>query len=512
MHRLHIFILFQLAVFHPLFEQLRLSPEFFLANNNSPFDIKALFLLFWLALPLLLIAVVQAISHYSQKAGERAHLIVFALLFLITTFFALNRTTDLTPQLMALTALFLTASITAGYARYHSIRSFFTFLFPIILIPPVLFFSNSFILKLLRAENTFVKGMRVGNQVPVVMIIFDELPLSSLLKANDQIDSARFPNFAKLVDESHWFRNTTTVAGYTSAAVPAILTGRYPEGAKIPMFFDHPQNLFVMLGGSHRIVARETATRLCPGSLCESRIATFRVRFGLLLSQIGILYSHLVLPSAWADRWFPIEDVVNFCKSPEDRAADFTQFFELVGPPSGDLPPFYFTHIQLPHSPWRYLPSGATMNDEMLEALKQEIARQSPARVAELFPLQCHLLQVEFVDRLLGRFLERLRRANLYDPALIIVTSDHGLTRAVNDGRITDVSNISNLDSMENLLVPFFMKLPNQKSGVISDRNVQTIDVLPTIADALGIKVDWTDGASALDESLPERPDRYFYK
>ena len=47
--------------------------------------------------------------------------------------------------------------------------------------------------------------------------------------------------------------------------------------------------------------------------------------------------------------------------------------------------------------------------------------------------------------------------------------------------------------------MPFLLKLPGQERGRISDRPLQTIDVLPTIADALGIRIPWrVDGRSAL--------------
>jgi hypothetical protein len=60
--------------------------------------------------------------------------------------------------------------------------------------------------------------------------------------------------------------------------------------------------------------------------------------------------------------------------------------------------------------------------------------------------------------------------------------------------------------------VPLFIKAPNQREGVISDRNVETIDILPTIADILGIKLPWpVDGHSTFDLSLPERKQKVVF-
>ena len=54
--------------------------------------------------------------------------------------------------------------------------------------------------------------------------------------------------------------------------------------------------------------------------------------------------------------------------------------------------------------------------------------------------------------------------------------------------------------------VPFIIKLPYQKEGVISDANAEAIDVLPTIADVLELELPApVDGQSMFDTSIPER-------
>jgi hypothetical protein len=55
--------------------------------------------------------------------------------------------------------------------------------------------------------------------------------------------------------------------------------------------------------------------------------------------------------------------------------------------------------------------------------------------------------------------------------------------------------------------VPLIIKAPNQQHGSVSDRRVQTIDILPTIADLLGSPLPWpVDGCSANSPSCSERP------
>ena len=39
---------------------------------------------------------------------------------------------------------------------------------------------------------------------------------------------------------------------------------------------------------------------------------------------------------------------------------------------------------------------------------------------------QRHLLQVMFVDRLVGELIRQLQQENLYDSTLLVLTADHG--------------------------------------------------------------------------------------
>ena len=98
---------------------------------------------------------------------------------------------------------------------------------------------------------------------------------------------------------------------------------------------------------------------------------------------------------------------------------------------------------------------------------------------------QRHLLQTEYADKLLGDLLRRLRETGLYDRALMVVLADHGVSfRAGDRRRRPTPTNVQDVASM-----PLFIKLPGQREGGIEDTAVRTIDVLPTIADELGLKL-----------------------
>src|SRR4030095_7048444 len=83
----------------------------------------------------------------------------------------------------------------------------------------------------------------------------------------------------------------------------------------------------------------------------------------------------------------------------------------------------------------------------------------------------------------------------LYDKALIIVTGDHGVSfRPGRPFKGVDRDNLAEI-----MAVPLFVKLPGQQDPVVSDRNVQSIDIVPTIADILKTTLPWQpEGRSAL--------------
>ena len=107
---------------------------------------------------------------------------------------------------------------------------------------------------------------------------------------------------------------------------------------------------------------------------------------------------------------------------------------------------------------------------------------------------QRHLLQLEYTDRQLGRLLRRLERRGLWDRALVVVVADHGVSFRAGEGRRPVTAD--NLADIVN--VPMFVKLPGQRRGRVDDRP-RAVDLLPTIAEVLGIRLPWeTDGTSLL--------------
>jgi hypothetical protein len=307
----------------------------------------------------------------------------------------------------------------------------------------------------------------------IVMVVFDELPLTSLMEPGGRIDVARYPAFAGLARDGTWYRGATAVHDSTALAVPAMLDGRYPRRGLRSDVYSHPANLFTLLASDYGLHVSEEATGLCPPSMCRP--------------TPGTTASHL-------------------------SRGKVTRFREFVrGIRETPLPALWFKHVLLPHVPWQYYPSGREYRrfaPEPIPGLNGPLGFRVPWLVKLSY--QRHLMQLGLADRLLGELLHRLRRTGLYDEALVVVVADHGIGFHVGLERRT----IRPRNAQDLAPVPLIVKLPDDPGGRVVDRPVETIDVLPTILDLAGVPLPaGIDGRSLLAPAAARaRPATVFHR
>jgi hypothetical protein len=404
-------------------------------------------------------------------------------------------------------------ALALAYLRVGAVRQFFTALAPATIVVPGLLFLEPRVVQTFMPSESPAAVMALERTPPIVFVIFDELPLNSLLGADGSIDAERYPNFATLARDSYWFRNASTVSALTSYAVPAILSGQYPLTSEaVPTLRYYPVNLFSTLSRRYQIVASLKFQKLCPLGACQHNSGdTLR----LLLSDLGLVWMHIVLPPAFTETLPPVdEDWADFGAAPaapkrklaQGRGGVFAEFLASIDGRPGRL---YFIHSMLPHMPFEYVPSGRRYTGSDRQFRTEQGVRlfeKASAAYADAYH-QRHLAQVGFVDRLVGDLLRRLRDVDAYDRALVVVTADHGASHR--EGRARRVAQPQNL--LDIIHVPLFIKLPGQRQGQVVDRIVENVDVLPTILDVLGAKVSLTlDGRSLFGRGVPDRSVRSF--
>jgi hypothetical protein len=521
----HLFVMTAFAVAQPVFDRVGERPAFLSDMGVQPPAIVLFATLFSIILPAILAAGIWAVGRVFPRARAPFHTVVVYILLTVVGAPVVNRLDGLPPWLAIGLMAAAGAAATWAYFKFAGARSVVTVAAPAVVIFPAVFLLTSPMARQYFFFKPIVETSR-WNPIPIVVVVLDELCGMTLMDEQRDVDARRFPHFAELARTSTWFRNATTVYPDTWQAVPAIISGRYPTDNWLPTVADRPQNLFSILDatGAYESTVFEPISRLATpkGVYAPRRDSNAIGQLFSLMPAVGRVLLFHVTPADLRSQlpkipqlWFGLHDsgvvdprqrhgVFRYAKG-SDRRRQFDHFLECLD--DSPRPQLDFMHVLLPHIPWCYLPSGRKC---IAESSEWEVLDDNLV-ADELFAEQCqqrHLLQLEFVDSQIGRLLDRLRETGLYDKCLLLVTADHGVSfKAGEPRRAVTAGNRSDIMS-----VPLFIKTPGQTTGVVSDKNVESVDILPTIADLLGIELQLpVDGRSVFDNSTSERREKKFY-
>lgn len=342
------------------------------------------------------------------------------------------------------------------------------FLTPAYIVLVAAFMTAPFIAltKAVPTTTTVQQKTQIGNPdagISVVWLVLDEAPLYALLKTNGEINAERFPGFAKLASLSTWYRNTLGTAQRTTEAVPAMLDGMWPTMRNYPYLVDHPVNLFTLANGHKALDVYQSITNLCPEKVCPNKIPD------------------------------------------EERQAEFQvkAFRNLIKESSSSISAtVHFSHILLPHRPWRFTTDGR---------LGRELAtdpRPSTQLDRRRDAYQSLLRQFVATDAMLLDFLNQLEQSANWDRTMLVVTSDHGMTFVPCES-FRDEINPNNPPTLDDIYrVPLFIKYPNQSTPSVSDCPISSIDILPTVLSVAEIPHSATFDGVDLSSACPQRTSR----
>jgi len=495
------------AIAQPAFDVISDTPEFFALREASQTDVILFALVVALGIPAALL-VVELLAGLAGRAP--AHGVHLGLLAVLSALFAIPLVQAAADAVFGLVdrpptgwlvltgALGLGIAVAMAYARLALVRTYL-----LALAPAPLVFLALFLAEAPTGRVVLPPVGAVAKPAPVVMLVFDELPVASLMDARQRIDAERYPNFAALARGSTWYRRTTTVSDMTTSAVPAMLTGTLPPPGTPPTASEQPRNLFALLRESHRVSAAETFTSMCPAGACEDTSPGALPGRTLASVTDGVeIAAHAAAPPDLEQRLGELGEGV-------DLGPSVDPFPRLLADlrPTGQ-PELHYVHMLLPHYPWIRLPSGRSYEraaplDPPRGFQAGAVGRWDPDPWLARQGWQRHLLQVGYVDRMLGRVLRRLRAIGMYDRSLIVAVADHGVSFAAG-GQMRGVTP-SNVQDIAR--VPLFIKAPGQRRGAVIDEPARITDVLPTIMEILGARVPWKiDGRSLSGPQPASRP------
>ncbi len=532
---LHLLALCAFAVAQPPLGLLGRNGQFFVAHTAGPGAILTLLVGILILPPLILTGIELLVSRLSLEAANLLHsCFVGGLLFLLALT-PIARGVGGDGGVASLIALVLAGAGVWLYRKSSALQGLLSMMAAVPLVFAALFLANDDIWDLMTvgagepASSAAIKG-----EFPIVMVVFDELPVSSLLDRDGEIDAIRYPGFAELARQSTWYPLASSISDHTTSALPAIVTGNLPEQkSRLPIRSNFPDNLFSWLDGPYRVHAIEPRTLFHIADSEAAPDTDDQTSIGLLFTDVGIVTLHLILPASMragvpqiSRTWgefagtggpAPVGDPELQASEEKRRrqrsrrllssgeARLFRGFVrhieEQQAPPGDSRPLFHFLHTDLPHGPWHLQEDGANyspVEDYGLEALRWP---REPWWSMDAF--RRHLLQLAVADQLLGELLAGLRRAGIYDECLLVVVADHGAGFWPSNY----LRSVDRNPHPEDLIqIPLFIKRPGQVDAKVDLRTASIIDIVPTIAELLGAQVPWpTVGCSLVSKTCEER-------
>jgi hypothetical protein len=489
-----------LVLAQPLFDLLGRNPSLVVLWGVSAAELIVFALAVVFVPPILLTAVEAMGAAIAPRFSGVLHRALLALGLGVFGHTVVKRVTEL-GALVSIGVGILSGVVWFIVLRRSALRLWVRYLSPAPVVFALIFVFASAVTPVAFERDPGVDDVAIGAPARVVFVMLDELPLTTLLDGEGRIDADLFPSFAALADSSTWYRNATTASPLTETAVPAALSGQLPTGERVvPFVSEYPNNLFTLLGdGGYSLRVHESVTRLCPESRCPKVRTSANIHHGLT----GMIRDSL---SLWRDEvGVDRRDGLRFdglaaYDTKALRTAD--RFVSRVRPSDG--PRLDFLHVLLPHFPWHYLPTGQDYvafpahRNGFVDGIWENQTAADAAKVR-------HVLQTQAVDRWLGELLGRLRDLGVADDTLLVVTADHGAAfagglpfRGVSDDTWPEIA-----------WIPLFVRYPGQTAGAVDDRPARSIDLLPTIADALEADLPWpVDGTSLLGPAPSGETDR----
>jgi hypothetical protein len=249
----------------------------------------------------------------------------------------------------------------------------------------------------------------------------------------------------------------------TTEAVPALLDGKWPTLRNYPFLEDHPINLFTLANGHKKLDVYQSITNLCPVGVCPNKI-----------------------PDEEREATFQVAAFKDLTRKASNETTDA----------------IHFTHILLPHRPWRFSTDGRLARELATDPRRGDV--EDRRRDA----YQALVRQFIATDALLLEFLNQLEESDNWNRTMIVVTADHGITFVPGES-YRDKVNPNNPGTLEDIYrVPLFIKYPNQSSANVSDCPVSSIDILPTVLSVARIPHSTQLDGVDLSSTCPQRTSR----
>jgi hypothetical protein len=339
-----------------------------------------------------------------------------------------------------------------------------------------------------RSTNT--SSLQTPN---IVWIVFDELPINSLVDSNGDVSSDLYPGFSELSDRSTSYQNAITARTWTEKAIPSIFNGK-----DLNNYGEMPASWLNSLPETtHRIGYSDIGLDICGSSVCASARSLSARKISVFLKDLSVILGHHIMPSALTSHLPSINSQWSSFGKTFSRHFEAEAFLRNIETKTGTKDNFVaLAHSLLTHHPWvRDDLSAPFINPAIPYNKNHYLAATCDDLVTatnffctdELMKLNKRLsgMNVRSADSIVQRLLRILDESGRFDSTMIVVTADHGTAMATNlDGRRISPSDGHYQDLIK---VPLFIKFPDQKIASTVKDFRSTTQILHTVLTASNI-------------------------
>lgn len=370
---------------------------------------------------------------------------------------------------------------------------------------------------LLRQSTMMALPLQPKRTPPVVLVLADELALGTVLTPEGELDAEHFPNLARLASTGTLYPEATANYPFTIPSMTSLYSGTLPDRSHGPVSPLHPNTILSLFAGEYRCHIADGFTQVPAQNLARGVYyqRPYDERLRGVMDDSWLLWPVLLSPWRGQRALFDLVDALSIVRG-EVLKADGARVFQrgevleaaLAHPWDPDEPLLLVVHVMLPHFPWRLLPDGtAYQTPKMARGLE---ARQiGDNKLLVWWPedqakrdqaLQRHYFQAMALDTMIGKLWDRLATEGLWDDALVVMTSDHGIAFEGEMPRtlVPPEPGGPRSNFTEVLRVPLIVKYPGQREAVVDPRNAELVDLAPTIAEVMGVELPWTLAGQSL--------------
>jgi len=332
---------------------------------------------------------------------------------------------------------------------------------------------------------------------PIYLILLDELSLPLIMNDVGEIDSKDFPNLSAFSKDSVWFRQSIAHHPFSEDSFVSIISGKYVIPKMNQVFVENAESI------PERSLPRELISRGYAVNMYSNYFGCGAQEFDcskyyssnspFFLWRVFENFVHTFGPDFILYRWMPFLHGAMF---QEEHTVGLK--FAINGHP-GNL---YIIHRMMSHAPYLYDRNGDFLFSPHLSLIPGVNFERTVENYRE---------QLMYVDHQFGELVAALKESEMYDDAVIALTSDHGnCWRDECPGRIY-VEKIL-VAGPELTRVPTMIRAPGLTPRV-DDDDFQLVDVFPSVMDAAGMALKYEeelDGRSGLRETRPLRIRPFF--